>query len=265
MGWDPNWGHHHIRNKWKKRSHIEGDIHQALQPEKASRRRGSQTDFSPQTAEKSPPSLFLYLSVSLPLTPQQMTLLTTWSLLPQPWEETDTMPQWRNHCFFSRSPPAFSTQQGPPTDSLLFKEHSCFTHIITFHHHSTPRESGLFSLHRSGKRGSRSAVRTTDADDPGVPVSRERSNAPGMWRAQQRGSQGAGEAAGSCSAANPAAPEPQLWTFFPRSSPELLRATPDVRNLSSVQHWRFWRIHSYISPKGLGDCLAEHGLGQGLG
>lgn len=55
----------------------------------------------------------------------------------------------------------------------------------------------------------------TDDDDQGAPVSRERSHAPGMWQAQQRGSLGAGEAAGSCGAANPATPEPHLWTFFP--------------------------------------------------
>ena len=36
----------------------------------------------------------------------------------------------------------------------------------------------------------------TDDDDQGVPVSRERSHAPGMRQAQQKGSQGAGGAAG---------------------------------------------------------------------
>lgn len=76
----------------------------------------------------------------------------------------------------------------------------------------------------------------TDDDDQGVPVSRERSHAPGMWQAQQRGSLGAGEAAGSCGAANPATPEPPPVDILSRPSPELLRVRPDVRNLSSVQY-----------------------------
>lgn len=47
----------------KKRSQVEEDIHQALQPGKASGRRGSQRDF-PLKLQKNPPSLFLYLSLS---------------------------------------------------------------------------------------------------------------------------------------------------------------------------------------------------------
>lgn len=101
-------------------------------------------------------------------------------------------------------------------------------------------------------------------------VKKEAGNAPGMRQAHQIWSQGGGEAAGSCRAANPATraepdAEPQLWLFFPRPRLEVLRVRPDVRNLNSVRSRRFWRIHPYIFPKGLGGCLAEHRLGQRRG
>ena len=114
----------------KKRSQVEGDIHQTLQPGKASGRRGSRRDFSPQTAEKSPPPLCFCISLSPPNTPAHDTPghlespLTTLA-------GTDMMSQWRSHCFFSWPLPPFSTQQGPPTDRLLFKEHS----VLCQHHY----------------------------------------------------------------------------------------------------------------------------------
>lgn len=75
-------------------------------------------------------------------------------------------------------------------------------------------------------------------------VEKEAGSAPGTRQAHQIWSQGGGEAAGSCRAANPATQaepdaQPQLWSFFPRPRLEVLRVRPDVRNLNSVRSRRF--------------------------